>query len=803
MFSLVSFVFATEKSTSQDVAQAAVTFFQNSKENTPDTGSSGFTARSNSPSNDMRPYATIDISNLTDIVTVINTTFAILIQEPIYNPDSGTSALFYYCNAAIDATLTWNNQPANTTAGVIAGTCNSTILKNITHSDIIQNGQYLFINESFNERVQWEIDNDDGIFSIIGQLLPPNQATQRNYQVGARPFFNITYDDAPLGPPEIIFINMTQEKDLGQIILDNNASGFGIITHKLAEPANLPNEGADYDGINMSGNVLLMHFDGNSTLDTSGSGYDGTQNNGVNCTADGQINGGCEFDGIDDQIIISADQSINISKSNAGTVFAWIKAGNMPSDGSPVYRIITAVDNFDFGLVYVESTQRLSFEIRLDGFDRGADFSFVPDNQWHHLAGTYDGIAKESKIYFDGDLKNTIDESAFENITITGLITYVGKDNGDRPFNGSIDESAYFNRTLNSEEILRIYKQGVGTLFARTNDTTPTFFTKTDRASNCAIYMSNRLNVSDNNTVLLMTFDQNATDESQYGHDGTCTNMGVGNVCNTTDGKIRGALEFDGINDYVKSSNIGLMNIATISTWVKINGIQNNYNRVFDYGNRINTGFFSINSRNFACLLRDSGNKQTSVFNFDDNWHNTVCVLDFNGTTYNLSLFVDGNYISSVTSTGTLSSADSDFYIGSENGNAYWLNGTIDEVIISNYAWSAEEVLDIYNNGLSPDMNYSQMIELNASRKFSTTGGTAHTGTVPVSDELNRAGLASGFIACQDSLGNENRTSTSGMFYINITDPFPPAVNIDDNIGKWVCYVYIKHSRSACSVFIS
>ena len=224
MFSIVPFVFAEVVSTERSVAQSAVSFFGTTHQGEPtNTFPNVGTARSfTGPGEDMRPYWTINISNLTSkIITVINTTFAIYIQEPIGGSDSGTSAVWYYGNDTIDDTLHWNNQPCGSTEEIIGGTCNSTIIINMTHNRITQNAQYLFLNESFNERVQWEVDNDDGVFIIIGQLLPASQTTQRNYQsanVNFWPFLNITYDNesaVDTTPPEITHYNMTSEGNLG------------------------------------------------------------------------------------------------------------------------------------------------------------------------------------------------------------------------------------------------------------------------------------------------------------------------------------------------------------------------------------------------------------------------------------------------------------------------------------------------------------------------------------------------------------------------------------------------------------
>ncbi len=236
MFLLVLPVFAEIKSTSLDVATAAIQFWGRTSQRLPDSTNpnSARVMTFTGPEEDERGYWSINISNITDIVTVINVTFGIYIQTHA-NPSSSFFATWYYCNEFIDGSLTWNNQPAGNTEEIVGGTCNATVLNNITQIDITQTNQYLFvnssnaINEGFKERVQWEVDNDDGLFSIMSQVTPASSPTRHDYEsadINNQPFFNITYDDIPVGPPEIILINLTNGKGEGQIIF--NSSGVNI-----------------------------------------------------------------------------------------------------------------------------------------------------------------------------------------------------------------------------------------------------------------------------------------------------------------------------------------------------------------------------------------------------------------------------------------------------------------------------------------------------------------------------------------------------------------------------------------------
>src|SRR3989344_4229989 len=120
----------------------------------------------------------------------------------------------------------------------------------------------------------------------------------------------------------------------------------------------------------------------------------------------------------------------------------------------------------------------------------------------------------------------------------------------DTPFNGTIDEVRIYNRSLSSEDVYQHYKDRIGILLNWTMRTEP--YEK------------------DNNTILLMHFDGNFNDSSQYGNDGTGKN-GV----TFAPGRF-GSLgaKFDGVDDYVNVSftqNLDIIKSITVEAWVKLN----------------------------------------------------------------------------------------------------------------------------------------------------------------------------------------------------------------------------------------
>ena len=82
------------------------------------------------------------------------------------------------------------------------------------------------------------------------------------------------------------------------------------------------------------------------------------------------------------------------------------------------------------------------------------------------------------------------------------------------------------------------------------------------------------------------------------------------------------------------------------------------------------------------------------------------------------------------------------------------------------------------------DLNYTDMVATNASRECATTGGTNHICTLIVTESVT-IGLHNFSVGCQDiAAGNENSTSTSGKFLINITDAVAPQIILNQPLDS-------------------
>ena len=178
-------------------------------------------------------------------------------------------------------------------------------------------------------------------------------------------------------------------------------------------------------------------------------------------------NSAFEFDGINDFLVIGNAEDFYFDQNKPFSISVWAAASpNQTTLTAPVNDIISRW-NFENG-----QGEAAPFSIRYLNSTAGTPFRFVGqrdqeagpeagiktltdanDDQWHHLALTYDGTVL--RIYFDG-VEN---DSVTETLTMTSPGGYVrvriggGEAVTGRYFKGKIDDIAVYSRALTLTEI--------------------------------------------------------------------------------------------------------------------------------------------------------------------------------------------------------------------------------------------------------------------------------------------------------------------------------------------------------------
>jgi len=219
--------------------------------------------------------------------------------------------------------------------------------------------------------------------------------------------------------------------------------------------------------------VLLMHFDNDTQVgeaynatnaslvyDYSGLGNSGTNYNATFNSTGGKFNGAFEFDGIDDYIAISDDNTLDVDNGSF-TLEAWVYPARLFDDS---HKIVIKSDAScrQYALMIAQSGM-LSFYIGNgcsawnDQIQGTSNFS---TNRWYHVAGTLDDSTGSAKVYVNGILENTSTITSPRPGGSDELEIGGNSDPGAAAedwFNGTIDEVAIWNRSLTRDEVREHY----------------------------------------------------------------------------------------------------------------------------------------------------------------------------------------------------------------------------------------------------------------------------------------------------------------------------------------------------------
>jgi len=222
-----------------------------------------------------------------------------------------------------------------------------------------------------------------------------------------------------------------------------------------------------------SGNVAY-----DSTGKNDGSVYE------ANWTS-GRIGGAVDFDGIDDYISVSDDDSLDISGEI--TISAWVKLNDNVSNQTVVGKVSNGGGYygggydlvFSSGTGYSDATFRLVFK-KADGTAGTASGNYGTNTNWdrvvstknnwkmdiwYHIAGTWDGTTnpESMRIYINGVPNATYTANQEEMLTNIHSLQ-IGRTLYTSPlnhFNGVIDDVRIYDRSLSAEEIEQLYENGL------------------------------------------------------------------------------------------------------------------------------------------------------------------------------------------------------------------------------------------------------------------------------------------------------------------------------------------------------
>ena len=167
----------------------------------------------------------------------------------------------------------------------------------------------------------------------------------------------------------------------------------------------------------------------------------------------GEIDGSVDFDGVDDFVSVSNNESLQFT--NSLTIEAWIKFNSFGS-GSDVDIILRKGEGNPNNYQLAVNDQKLALTIEEndgEGLNSTASLSTMT---WYYVAGTWDGATR--KVYIDG-LEN-VSDSMSGAIVPDDQAIYVGGRLGAGLSNGIIDEVRASATSRNESWIKASYESG-------------------------------------------------------------------------------------------------------------------------------------------------------------------------------------------------------------------------------------------------------------------------------------------------------------------------------------------------------
>jgi len=205
---------------------------------------------------------------------------------------------------------------------------------------------------------------------------------------------------------------------------------------------------------------------GATALDSSGNGRDGTliQMEDVDWMA-GKLSNCLYFDGRNEYV--ECGNIAGFERTDEFSLEAWFRVLNVAKD----MMIVSRFNETDWQgyRLFINEFNELAFTLAtLDGNIIGVAPGTYDDDNWHHLAFTYDGSSDGSgiKIYVDSvSLTTVIHENTMSSGSmITPVTTFqIAAMNGITDFKGYLDEVVIYELVLNQSQVSFRYNSGSGT----------------------------------------------------------------------------------------------------------------------------------------------------------------------------------------------------------------------------------------------------------------------------------------------------------------------------------------------------
>ncbi len=546
--------------------------------------------------------------------------------------------------------------------------------------------------------------------------------------------------------------------------------------------------------VKLAAPVAYYKFDEGYLTTANNSGSAGNVINGAisgaTWTNSGKFGKALVFDGLNDYIQAPDDNSLDITNL---TLSAWINPGIL--NGRIIDKETSGGSNG-----YIMDT--FNSKIRLCASGCVSSNTTLSTGVWHHIVVTFDGT--NTRFYLDG--KSDGSSTTVTSVSTNALNLRIGADqDGANVFNGSIDEVKIYNYALSEDEVKIDYNHGSALVLGARGDNTTYEKQATNQAycvpgdtTSCAAPVA-EWNFDEG-------FNQSANDISGNGNTGTLGSAATPDSADPiwTSGKYGKALKFDGTDDVVSINDIDSIDFAvnqnfTIEFWVKAGLNDVNDEPLSKYGASAYPYLFRNMTGNYLRFIRYDGTNgpgiTSTIATSDNQWHHITGVK--NGSL--LYIYVDGKSAATPvtdTTTGTTTNT-SNLRIGGRptGGNNY--QGSIDNVLIFNYARTASQIAYDYNRG-EPVAHY-KFDECQGATAYDSSANQ-NNGTITIGTGVGSTQSSVG--TCTDGLSTSARyNGASGKYNYSLNfDGMDDFVSVSNSLSTNSVAFWVKPTSTTASM---
>lgn len=532
-----------------------------------------------------------------------------------------------------------------------------------------------------------------------------------------------------------------------------------------------------------------------STLDgaESGMAVPATANSGWN--QNGKFGKALSFDGSNDYVSVADNNAL--SPSSALTLSAWI---NPTAIGANIPVIFSKQTSGGGAGDYYLNISSTGGRFLINNTTLAFTYTFST-SRWYYIVGVYDASTTSMKVYINGTQIATT-SSAPASMTNTTAPLYIGTDpnsiTSTYSFNGLIDEAKIFSSALTSAQVKLDYNSGQSLVLGAMSDTSGLSGGNVASNSASAEYCIPGDTATCSAPVARWDFEEGTGSSANDTSGNNNTGTWQGTVPYWNSGKIGKAGKFNGSNNYLSlasPSNFNFSAPATISVWVKsTSDTAQSVFAVTESSTGNNYQIMYLGDVTGSCtnelitLSRAVGGvatynlcytTATRTELFDGRWH--FISATFDGST--VKLYLDGIQKTLTVGVGSNNGAyggisgANDASIGSiitSSSRGSYVNGSLDNLRVFNYARSAAQIQWDYNQG--KPVGWWKFDECQGSTAGDSSGnGLSGTVTIGASGTQTSVGTCS-------TIGTARYNGVSGKYNYSLNlDGTDDYISVADN----------------------